>query len=80
MHEIQTIVTDNLSVSLSVTRLSSASLCKNGWTDHDLVFGVNNFGDPQDSVLHGGPDLPTKKKEVGENFGQLRTNLKNGWN
>jgi len=32
------------SVCLSVTRLSSASLCKNGWTDQDPVWGEHSWG------------------------------------
>jgi len=43
VHEMQPIVTDVCgvcpSVSLSVTRLNSASLCQNGQTDQDAVWG-----------------------------------------
>jgi len=45
-HEMQPIVTDvcgvRPSVSLSVTRLNSASLCKNGLTDQDDVWGKHS--------------------------------------
>jgi len=34
----------NLGVCLSVIRLKSASLCKNGWTDQDAVCGKHSWG------------------------------------
>jgi len=37
MHEMQNTDTAVSVVSLSVTRLNSASLCKNGWTEQDLI-------------------------------------------
>jgi len=43
MHEMETIVTDDTSVCLSVTQLNSASLCKNGWTDQDAVSGEHSW-------------------------------------
>jgi len=48
------------SVCLSVTRLNSASLCKNGWKDQDAVWGVHSCV-PRDIVLHGGPDPSTDR-------------------
>jgi len=46
MHEMQTIFTDDcgvcLSVGLSVTRLNSASLCKNDSTGQDAVWGEHS--------------------------------------
>jgi len=48
MHEIQTSVADVrgvcLSVCLSVTRLNSASLYENAWTDQDAVWGEHSWG------------------------------------
>jgi len=48
MHETQTIVADGRGVCplvcLSVTRLHSASLCRNGWTDQDPVCGEHSWG------------------------------------
>jgi len=67
MHEMLTILTNVrgvcLSVSLSVTRLISASLCKNGWTDQDDVWGELFFlgGGARDIVLDVGLDLFTER-------------------
>jgi len=65
MHEIQTIITNVRgvcqsvcpSISLSVVRLKSGSLCKNGWTEQDAVWG-NTLGGLWNIVLHWGPDFP----------------------
>jgi len=57
IHEMQTIVTDVhgvcLSVRLPVTRLISASLCKNGWTDQDAVWGEHSSGSMENCIRHG---------------------------
>jgi len=49
-----------VSVRLSVTRLISASLCKNGWTEPDAVLGEHSWG-PWNIVLDVGSDLPTDR-------------------
>jgi len=63
IREMQTIVTDDRGVcpsaSLSVTRLKSASLRNNDWTDQDAVWGEDSWG-PWSIVLDVGPDLPQR--------------------
>jgi len=49
-----------VSVRQSVTRLKSASLCKNGCTDPDAV-SVNTLGGPRNIALDGGSDPPLQK-------------------
>jgi len=61
MHEIQPIVTGEwcLSVSLSVTRPNSASLCKQKTAEQiKTLFGVNTPGGSWDNVLHQDSDPP----------------------
>jgi len=63
MHETQTVVTDDRvrhSVSLFVTRLNSASLCKNGWTDQDADWNEHSR-DQWNIVLNGSPDSPSER-------------------
>jgi len=64
---VQTIVTDDrgvclsvvsLSVSLSVTRHKSVSLCKTAQRIQ-ILFGVNSLGGPRNTVLDREPDPPT---------------------
>jgi len=44
---------------MSVTRLNSASLCKNGWTDRFPVWGEQSRS-PCNIVLHGGLNSPQR--------------------
>jgi len=64
IHEMLTILTDVrgvcLSVSLSVTRLISALLCKNGWTDQDAVWGKHSRG-PMEHCVRRGFWSPTER-------------------
>jgi len=81
MHEMQTIVTDDHGVCLSVTRLNSASLCKNGWMDQDHVWGEQSWG-PWNIWLDRGSDLPQREGGgVGKHFAHCEptTYFKNGW-
>jgi len=61
MHEMHTIVTDDhgvcLSVCLSVKRLNLASLCKNGRTHQDAVWGGHSRG-PSEHCVRWGSDPP----------------------
>jgi len=41
--------------------LNSVSLCNNGLTDQDPVWGEHSWG-PWNIVLDGGPDLPTARE------------------
>jgi len=65
MRRIHPILTDDRgvrqSVGLSVTRLNSPSLCENGGTYQDAVWGEHSWG-PRDIVLHGSPDPPTDRE------------------
>jgi len=49
-----------LSISLSTTRLISASLYKNDWTDQDAVWDEHSWK-PWNIVLDVGPDHPTER-------------------
>jgi len=53
VHEMQPIATDSQSVSLSVTRLHSASLCKNGRTDQDHIWVEHSWGPKKHCVRWG---------------------------
>jgi len=65
MHKMQPSDTDVhgvcLSVSQSVIWLNSDSLCKNGWTDQDAIWGEHSWGPMEHCVLHGYPDPPTDR-------------------
>jgi len=61
MYEMQTIVTDDPSVSLSVTRITSVSLCKNGWTDQDQdVVWVAHSWEPMEHCARRGSWSPKR--------------------
>jgi len=45
--------TECQSVCQSVTRLNSASLCKNGWTDQDAVWSVHSWGPNEHCIRPG---------------------------
>jgi len=68
MYDMQTIVTDVRGVCLSVCLLrGSDSLCENGWTDQDPVWGEHSCG-PRSIVFDGGPDPPPRNEVRGFNW------------
>jgi len=66
-----------VSVSLSVTRLNSASLCKSGWTDQNAVWSKHSWGPMKRCVRWGSWSLHRlhRERELGK-FVQLWTHYR----
>jgi len=65
MHEMQTAVTDDRGVCLSVTQLNWASLYKNGQTGQDVVWGQQSWG-PKEHCDRWGYSSPTGEGNWGK--------------